>query len=337
MIISREEQFKNLFPDEPSFRIKQIRSAIFNFNANGWEDITTLSKETREKMAKNISWITLKEIKILESAGKDSFKALLGTEDKKRLETVAMKNTKGEWTICVSSQIGCPIGCSFCATGAMGFKRNLSSDEIIDQYRFWAKFLKGERISNIVFMGMGEPMLNYENVKEAIRIILEFTDVGPTKIVVSTSGVLEQMENLLQDDEWPPVRVAVSLHAPNEKKRKKLIKNTSPNFYKMLLDWAKDYEKTASRNQRLTFEYLLINGENDSEEDARELANFILKTGVNKINLIPYNPVPGKQFARSQREKISTFKKIISARGVDIVERKSLGEDISAACGQLTG
>lgn len=337
MMKTREEQFKVIFPNEPAFRIKQLRSAVFNFNANGWGDITTLSKEARDKMSKEISWTTLKEVKILESAGKDAFKALLETEDKNRLETVLMRNKKEEWTICVSSQIGCPVGCSFCATGAMGFKRNLSSDEIVDQFRFWAKYLKGERISNIVFMGMGEPMLNYENVKEAIKIILEFTDVGPTKIIVSTSGVLEQMEDMLQDDTWPPVRIAISLHAPNAEKRKKLIKNTPADFYKRLITWARSYDEIASRRQHLTFEYLLIEGVNDSIEDAREFANFIFKTGSPKVNLIPYNPVPGKPFSRSRAEKIAAFKKIISGRGIDITERRSLGEDIGAACGQLTG
>ncbi len=337
MIKSRDEQFRILFPNEPAFRIKQIRSAAFNFKANGWEDVTNLSKEIREKASKQIPWISLKEVKILESADKGASKALLETEDGLRLETVLMKNKRGEWTICVSSQIGCPIGCAFCATGAMGFKRNLISDEIVDQYRFWRKFLEVGRISNIVFMGMGEPMLNYKNIKEAVKTTLEFTDLGPIKITVSTSGVLEQMEAMMQDEEWPPVRIAISLHAPNEKKRKKLIKQTPPDFYKRLLDWSKNYNKSASRRQHLTFEYLLIDDVNDSEEDARELANFILKTGLNKINLIPYNIIAGSKFSRSQKEKVSAFKKIISSRGIDITERHSLGGDIDGACGQLAG
>jgi 23S rRNA (adenine2503-C2)-methyltransferase len=337
MIKSRDEQFRILFPNEPAFRIKQIRSAAFNFKANGWEDVTNLSKEIRDKASKQIPWMSLKEVKILESADKGASKALLETEDGLHLETVLMKNKRGEWTICVSSQIGCPVGCSFCATGAMGFKRNLIADEIIDQYRFWAYFLKGERISNIVFMGMGEPMLNYGNVKESINTILEFTDLGPIKITVSTSGVLEQMDDLLQDDDWPPVRIAISLHAPNEKERKKLIKKTPANFYRRLLNWSKEYSRLSSRRQHLTFEYLLIDGVNDSPAAARELVNFILKTGLNKINLIPYNPVAGSEFSRSQKEKILAFKNIISNRGIDITERRSLGEDIEAACGQLAG
>lgn len=341
MATSREEQFKEFFPNEPSFRVKQAVAAVFNFNAGGWEDITNLPKGTREEMSKKIPWMSLKEMKILKGKNGDVFKAMLDTLDEKHLETAIMKNAREDWTICMSSQIGCLMGCLFCATGISGLKRHLTSDEIVDQYRFWRIFLKKQklarRISNIVFMGMGEPMLNYKNVKQAIKTILEFTDVGPTKIIVSTSVILQQMENLLQDEDWPPVRIAISLHAPNYEKRKKLMPKTPPDFYKRLLDWSKRYRASRSRRQYLTFEYLLLNEINDSQKDARELANFVLKTGLNKINLIPFNPIPGKSLSQSNENAVLDFKSELLKRGLDVTTRKSLGEDISAACGQLTG
>ncbi|NQU83256.1 MAG: 23S rRNA (adenine(2503)-C(2))-methyltransferase RlmN [Parcubacteria group bacterium] len=295
----------------------------------------------REKIEKEVEWISVKPLKILTSKANDTHKVLLETIDKESIESVLMKNARNEWTICVSSQIGCPIGCTFCATGSMGFKRNLLSDEIIDQYRFWSSFLEEHnlpgRISNVVFMGMGEPFLNYENVKNSLHALIELGDLGTTKIVVSTVGIFPEIEKILKDKDWPNVRIAISLHAPNLLKRKKLIPTTPSDFFEKLIGWSKEYTKTlGNRRHYITFEYLLLDGVNDSTKDAEELSKLIPKTGLNKVNIIPYNTVLGKPLKKSQQENIKNFKLTLSSKSISVTERRSLGEDINAACGQLT-
>lgn len=340
-ILTRKDLFQKLFPKEPAFRWKQAEKAMFEPGKTGWNDCLTLPKEMRETMAKEIPWIscTLKTMRT--SKEKDTFKALLRTEDALNFETVLMKNTKNQWTLCVSSQIGCAMGCVFCATGAMGLKRSLVSDEIVDQYRFWRSFLRENfedprRISNIVFMGMGEPMANYENVKSAITSILENTDIGPTCIAVSTVGILWQMQKLLTDPTWPSVCIAVSLHSANQKKRKEIVPSTTPNFIQELLAWSKAYAGTlGNRRHHITFEYTLIAGENDTDELARELGAFAREAGECKINVIPLNRVRGKSFTPSETERREKFKRIVASFGVDVTERRSMGNDIAAACGQL--
>ncbi len=338
---SRESIFTALFPNEPTFRWRQVQEALFLPDATGWKDATSLSKLIRETLTEKMPWMTCTAERLYKSARNDTFKAVLAGEDGKQFETVLMANMRDQWTICVSSQIGCAMGCTFCATGAMGFKRSLTADEIMDQYRYWKNFLKKrpgdpQRISNVVFMGMGEPMTNYDNVKKAIHAWLKYTDIGPTRITVSTVGVLMQMDRLLQDKDWPPVRIAVSLHSANQKKREEIVPTTTPDFLKKLTEWSHKYARIKGNNRHhITYEYTLITGVNDTPELAHELGTYIKGTSASMINLIPYNPVMGKIFTRSTKARIDAFRKILEGYGLNVTQRKTMGDDIAAACGQL--
>lgn len=341
MYTPREDKIKELFPDIPKYRFEQIKKALFDDAISSWEQVTSLPAAMRATLTEQIPWVSFSLNQMYESARHDTFKAVLKTIDEKNFESVLMANKRGQWTICVSSQIGCAMRCTFCATGTMGLKRSMHSDEITDQYRFWKHFLKTkpdlpQRISNIVFMGMGEPLANYENVKTTIHTWIKYTDLGPTKIMVSTVGILTQMTKLLTDPEWPPVRIAISLHSANQKKREEIVLSTVPDFIKLLAEWSHKYEQTlGNRNHKLTFEYTLISGVNDTPELAKELAGYIVKTSVKKINVIPYNPVQGKAFTRADKERIDAFKEILREHGIDVTQRKTMGDDINAACGQL--
>ncbi len=338
---TRAAVFQELFPKEPAFRVKQIEQALFHPSATGWNEITTMPKAMRETLIKSVPWMTCTAERVYQSARDDTYKAVLIAADGQRFESVLMENKRGQWTICVSSQIGCAMKCTFCATGAMGFKRSLTADEITDQYRFWKIFLRAkpsapQRISNIVFMGMGEPMANYDNVKKAIHTWLKYTDIGPTKITVSTVGVLMQMERLLTDPDWPPVRIAVSLHSANQKRREEIVPTTIPDFLTKLTTWSHAYARThGNQRHHITYEYTLISEVNDTAELAHELGTYIRKTGYSKINVIPLNAVPGKAFVRSSQTRIDAFKDVLRGYGLDVTQRKTMGDDIAAACGQL--
>ena len=338
---TRAEQWKTLFPSAPAYRWRQIEAALFRRDVKGWDAITTLPKDMRPVLTRDVPWMSIREVGIFESTHHDTWKAILAGQDDKQFESVLMANRHGQWTICVSSQVGCAMRCTFCATGTMGLKRSLTADEIVDQYRYWQEFLWDrpalpQRISNVVFMGMGEPMANYENVKRAIHTWLEYTDIGSTHITVSTVGILPQLEKLLTDPDWPHVRVAVSLHSADQKKREAIVPTTVPDFLIKLADWSKRYHAVhGSRRHHITYEYTLLHEVNDSVVHAKELAKYIRKTGVSKINVIPYNPVPGKSFARSQRERVDAFKEVLRSYDLTVTERKTMGDDIAAACGQL--
>jgi len=350
MYKSREQQITDLCGEMPKYRFSQIDKALFDLENDSWDGVSTLPKDMRDKIAGQIPWLSFSVGKIYESIRHDTFKAVFETSDNKFFESVLMANKKGQWTICVSSQIGCAMRCTFCATGTMGLKRSMHSDEITDQYRFWNKFLheragsvqrgqvelSSHRISNVVFMGMGEPMANYENVKKAIHTWIKYTDLGPTKIMVSTVGILLQLKRLLVDPDWPGARIAISLHSANQKKREEIVPTTVPDFIKDLAAWSHEYQsKLGNRNHQITFEYTLILNVNDTPELAHELARYIRKTAVSKINVIPLNAVHGKSFVKSDRERIDIFKDILRSYDVNVTERKTMGDDIDAACGQL--
>ncbi|PIQ76151.1 23S rRNA (adenine(2503)-C(2))-methyltransferase RlmN [Candidatus Peregrinibacteria bacterium CG10_big_fil_rev_8_21_14_0_10_49_24] len=338
---NRHDRFLELFPKEPAFRLRQIEKAYFTSSMTGWESVTTLSKDMRTVLEREIPWISCKAVTTLSSNRGDTHKVVLEGYDGQLYESVLMANMRNQWTICVSSQIGCAMGCTFCATGTMGLKRNLSSDEIADQYRFWRAFLTErpelpQRISNVVFMGMGEPLVNLENVKAAIHTWLQNTDLGPTRITVSTVGVLPVLEEILKDPLWPPVRIAISLHSPEEESRRKIVPTTAPHFHTRLAKWTHDYQEVhGNRRHHVTFEYTLISGVNDNAEEAKRLVQFVRKTSAVKVNVIPLNPVSGKAFTASSRQGIEDFKTVLLNAGINVTERKTMGQDIAAACGQL--
>lgn len=340
--VTRTELLKEHFPNAPAFRMKQIQKALFEPVYTDISDVTTLPKDMREILSTNqFPWMSVSQHMLYESKHHDTWKVILKAADEKLFESVLMRNNRDQWSICVSSQIGCAMKCTFCATGTMGLKRSLTVDEIVDQYRFWQQFIANTktldgRISNVVFMGMGEPLANYAAVKETIHTWLANTDIGPTKITVSSVGILSQLEKLLTDDTWPPVRIAISLHSANQERREEIVPTTVPNFLEHLADWSKRYHHLkGNRNHHITYEYTLLSGVNDTVEIAEELASYIKQTGVSKVNVIPYNPVSGKPFNRSDVSRIDSFKEILRQHDITVTQRKTMGDDIAAACGQL--
>ncbi len=295
----------------------------------------------RQALAVNLPWISVKSVRVLESVEGDTFKVALNLEDGCVIESVLLRNARDGWTACMSTQVGCAMHCTFCATGTMGLTRNLLADEIVDQYRFWISFLQErndqDRLGNLVLMGMGEPLANYENVREALNTILKQTDVGPTHITVSTVGILPRLEQLLTDPSWPAIRIAISLHSADAETRKKIIPSSYDDFLPKLRDWAKRYlEIQGNRRHHLTFEYVLLRGINDSEQDAKTLADYAASICPEevRINLIPYHKTGGT-FDRSKEEQMDVFRNVLERRGITATCRRSMGEDIQGACGQL--
>ncbi|MBP9728211.1 MAG: 23S rRNA (adenine(2503)-C(2))-methyltransferase RlmN [Candidatus Moranbacteria bacterium] len=338
--LSREEKLKALFPGAPMFRLKQMEEALFSSLIQGFADISNMPLSMREVMTRELDWFSIKEVQVFESKKKDTFKAVVETVDGKRVETVLMQNARNQWTVCVSSQVGCAMACTFCATGTMGFTRNLLADEIVDQVRFWNVFLEGRkdlerRISNVVFMGMGEPLANYDNVREALRLLLAYTDIGMTRITVSTVGLLPMLKKLLDDPAWPAVRLAVSVHSADSDTRKSIMPSSYDGFLDALVQWTEDYfEKFESRRRHLTFEYVMLGGINDTEKHAKALIRFAERVGKVRINLIPYN-FTGSVYKDSLPGDFIRFQKQLEDAGVVVTRRRTMGDDIAAACGQL--
>ncbi len=344
-MISRLERIKQLFPDEPNFRLSQIEQALFQDGSTSWNNATTLSKTMRETLVAEVQWITVETVTIRESYNGDIIKAVLKLQDGTIIESVLMRNRRGQWTICVSCQVGCAMRCGFCATGRMGLKRNLNRDEIVDQYRFWQIYLYErrlkpattleERISNVVLMGMGEPLANYEEVKAALHTILTHTDIGKTRITVSTVGVLPRLEQILTDKDWPHVRLAISLHSAIAKTRKEIVPTSFDDFLPKLKDWSRRYLiRHGNRRHHLTFEYVMLRGINDSLDHARQLASFVRSIGQVKVNLIQYN-LTDNNYQCSSPETVGAFMKELETGGITVSVRKTMGDDIAAACGQL--
>lgn len=351
---SRREKLKSLFPSAPAFRLKQMEEALFSTSFKGFSEVSNMPLAMRETLDREIPWLSVKEVQVFESVKKDTFKAVVevvGEAGAKRVETVLMKNARGQWTVCVSSQIGCAMACTFCATGTMGFTRNLTADEIVDQVRFWnifiekystlrdskggSAFSEASRISNVVFMGMGEPLANYEHVKEAIRFLLTYTDIGLTRITVSTVGLLPMLKKLLDDPEWPAVRLAVSLHSADTETRKNMMPSSYDGFLNGLVEWTGEYfQKFESRRRHLTFEYVMLSKVNDTEMHAKKLIDFAHRVGKVRINLIPYN-FTGSVYRDSLPGDFMRFQEQLEKAGVVVTRRRTMGDDIAAACGQL--
>ena len=297
----------------------------------------------REQFA-TIPWMSTVPETIQVSSNGDTHKALLQVDGGKQIESVLMQNRRNAWTICVSSQVGCAMRCGFCATGKMGLTRSLIADEIVDQYRFWMSYIPSiphslnspaPRISNIVFMGMGEPLANYEEVRTAINTLLKYTDLGATRITVSTVGILPRLEQILTDRDWPHVRLAVSLHSAIEETRKKIVPTSYDEFLPKLSDWAKRYlHQFGNRRHHLTFEYVMLKGVNDTPAHAKALATFVNRIGRIKVNLIPYN-LTGVEFERSTDSTIDQFLQTLHTNHLIATTRRTMGDDIAAACGQL--
>lgn len=321
------QKIKDILKDEPKFRFSQMKRALFIDLVDDFSEIANFPKTLREKLSQDNSL----EIKAELSEAGNSSKALLVLEDGQKVETVLMKHRDGRHTVCLSSQVGCPLACTFCATGKEGFKRQLSFEEILDQMRFWAKYLKDQgKITNVVFMGMGEPFLNYDAVMEAIKFINdpEGFGIGARKISISTIGITEGIEKL--SHEKLQINLAISWHAVNDMKRLKLMPGTKKYPIKKLLESIDNYFKKTGR--QIMIEYLLLANFNDFEDDANALADLFFGREV-VINLLHYNPT-GVYRASSDRQ-VKLFESILQDRSIKCSRRQSLGREIEAACGQL--
>ncbi|MBD3328413.1 23S rRNA (adenine(2503)-C(2))-methyltransferase RlmN [Candidatus Peregrinibacteria bacterium] len=316
------------------YRLKQIYNAVFNKGITKWDEITVLPQKDIEILSKELPILSINLRKEAVSKNRDTHKSAFITKDNYTIESVLMSFRDGRNSVCVSSQVGCQLGCTFCATGKLGFYRNLNYEEIHDQVLFYSQKLvqEGKRISNIVFMGMGEPFMNYD---EVIRSINFFNDksglnIGARSITVSTSGICEGINKLADFDKQ--VNLAVSLHAPNQKLRENIMPIARKYDLKKLMEEIENYIKKT--NRRVSYEYIMLKGINDSEECATQLSGLI-KDQLCHVNLIPYNETDHAGKSTSNNDTINRFRDIISNNGIAVTVRKNMGNDIDAACGQL--
>lgn len=337
--MDRQTLIAQALEGEPAYRVKQAQAALFKAGWHSWADATTLSKGLREKL-KDVPWSVVFLEKITETRD-GTKKALLRLWDGHAIECVLLPNAREAHTICISSQVGCAMKCRFCATGSMGIVRSLSMDEIVDQYRFWAEYLEKndqtrDRITNLVYMGMGEPMANYEAVRDSLRMLLENTEIGPTRMTVSTVGVMAGLRKLVADSTWPAVRVAISLHSAVPETRKDLVKTHQESLYQDLVDWAREYQtRFNARRLYLSFEYVLLGGLNDDKRHAKTLVAYLQKFESPRVNLIPYNSGAWAEFQMTPKETALAFQKILVDSGIPATIRRTTGQEIAAACGQL--
>lgn len=327
--------------NQPKFRLNQILKAIYQDGVSSYRQITTLPKNLIDTLEKEVGVLSFDLYSILGSGNKEAYKAALKLRDGKIIETVLMSPKKGLWTACISSQVGCPVGCSFCATGLMGFGRNLTVEEITDQVLFWIQFIKKEnlgiKLNNIVYMGMGEPFANQVEVFQSIKDLTnpELFNFGDRHISVSTAGIVSGIEKFA--DLFPQVNLAISLHAANDELRQNLVPINKAYPIKKLMESLEDYLKKTKR--KIFIEYVMLDGENDKEPNAKELVKLIKNSShpnLFHVNLIPFNKTetPHKE---ANKNNIYAFKKILDSFYISNTIRKSLGREIMGACGQLAG
>lgn len=324
---------------EKPFRATQVIKWLHQMTVDSVEQMTNISKPLRQFLADN-TVIRAPEIIMEQRSADGTHKWLLRLADGNAIETVFIpEDDRG--TLCVSSQVGCALDCTFCSTARQGFNRNLTTAEIIGQLWVAKRTLqadpRGERaVSNVVLMGMGEPLLNFDNVINALRLMLDDNAYGLSKrrVTLSTSGVLPALDRLADTLD---VSLAVSLHAPNDELRDQLVPLNRKYPIHDLLAMCRQFlaKKTTERNH-ITWEYVMLDGMNDKDEHAHQLAK-LLRGIPSKINLIPFNPFPETRFKRSSNNRIHRFRDILVEAGYTVITRKTRGDDIDAACGQLAG
>jgi 23S rRNA (adenine2503-C2)-methyltransferase len=315
-----------------TYRVTQFNKHYYQEFISSWDELTTWPRDLREKIKNEIPFSRLEVINSSISKDGKVHKVLFSTEKNNSVESVLIKD-QGRNTVCVSCMSGCPVGCIFCATGQMGLREHLTEEQIIDQILYFARILKAdsERITNIVYMGMGEPMLNLDNVARSIEILTnkEKFALSKRRVTLSTSGHIQNLTKFLNMKY--NVILAISLHAPNQTLRDRLMPNISPqNKLKDLFKLLDRYTKES--NKRVTYEYVLLRGINDSVKEAKELA-FLLKDRLCLVNLIDYNENNIINLKKSKNTVL--FHKILVERGINCTIRKSYGDDIKGACGQL--
>ncbi|MFA5986068.1 MAG: 23S rRNA (adenine(2503)-C(2))-methyltransferase RlmN [Parcubacteria group bacterium] len=326
----------------PDFRRKQIIKGIVQDGCATYAEITTIPRALQEELLRNVPILPFTVVKIHASQDGRAIKALLQlTEGKHMIETVLISPKPQMWSACISSQVGCAMGCAFCATGKLGLVRNLTTDEITSQVLLWRQYLKQHNIidtfANIVYMGMGEPFMNWKNVKESIDILTDkdlfgFANRG---LSISTSGIVSGIMDFA--DTCPQINLAISLHFVSDAKRTKYMPVNNGYDLSQLRHALQYY---LSKNKRKIFiEYIMLKGINDTPEDARLLAQYVASIGhmqLLHINLIRYNAI-GENFSPSERETVKKFQSIMQKAHIPCTIRKSVGDDISGACGQLAG
>lgn len=317
----------------PAYRAKQIHSWIYAKYADSFEMMSDLSKEVRDLLTERATISNLK-LAHLEKSRDGTRKYLFQLSDGKFVESVLMAfDDRPSLSACVSSQVGCAVGCTFCATGLIGFKRNLTAQEIVDQVMAIQRE-SGKRISNIVYMGQGEPLLNTEEVIESIKRLMSSVGIGQRHITVSTSGIVPGIRRLAEED--LQITLALSLHAPDGDTRDEIVPINQKFPVPDLIDAIKDYYDRTGR--RITIEYVMLAGVTDSPDQAEQLAELVRDLHCN-INLIPYNPTRAKDgavlYERPSREAQYRFKQLAESTGKTVTIRLERGTDINAACGQL--
>ena len=324
------KELQKIFKDQPKYRLEQAQKSLFQGLIDNWQEAIGLPLNLRNELDEKFPIEISAESFI--SKDKNTVKTLITLEDGLQVETVLMRHEDTRNTICVSSQVGCPMACSFCATGRMGFKRNLGVWEILEQILFFARYLKKqkEKITNVVFMGMGEPFVNYQNVMSAIKILNDKNgfNLGARHISVSTVGVVEGIERFANEE--LQINLAISLHAPDNKTRSEIMPANKNYPIEKILKAVDAYIKKT--NRRVMFEYLMLKGVNDSDEHAKALIK-LMKKPLYFVNLIAYNPTG--MYNPSPASRIKKFKEILESAGITVTQRQEFGQDIEGACGQL--
>lgn len=319
------------------FRWAQLEHALYKDLFDGFSVVSTLPSDVRDLLEKEVTYNSLEIATEHTSSNQQVTKFILKTQDGQSLEAVIMRHLSGRNTLCVSCQVGCPMACSFCATGKLGLKRNLELGEIMDQVMIAARRLRheGRALRNVVFMGMGEPMLNYDAVAAAIRILTAHKkmDMSARRITVSTCGVIPGIERF--GDDFKQTSLAISLHVPTDEGRLPIMPvNAAYPLAKLMESLDRYVEKT---NSRVFYEYIMINGVTDRPEYAKKLAD-LLRGRLAHVNFIPYNPGEGSSsdgMKPTPRAVIEMFQRTLEKAGVMSTIRATLGDDIAAACGQL--
>ena len=316
---------------QAKFRAKQIADWIYKKGVTNFSEMTNLSSKLREELSQKYCFGHL-EIAISQISKDGTEKRLYRLPDGQMIESVLMPYQDGRRTACISSQAGCAMGCSFCATGQMGFARHLTAEEIFEQVQAFSTELqqKGERLSNLVFMGMGEPFHNYNELIKAIHMVKDRLGIGARKITVSTVGLVPKIKQFAK--EGLQVKLAISLHATSDEERSLIMPINRKYSIAELIEACHEFVNATRR--RITFEWALIQGENDSEDIARKLAQ-LLKGLLCHVNVIPLNPTKGYDGAPSDPERVNRFVATLEAQGVPATIRVRRGIDIDAGCGQL--
>ncbi len=324
---------------EKAFRADQLMKWIYHFCVDDFDKMTNINKDLREKL-KRQAVIEAPVVVTRQDSADGTIKFVMGLKGGQEVETVWIPE-RDRRTLCVSSQVGCALDCSFCSTAQQGFNRNLSVSEIIGQVWRVSQIIgsygdTGEKpVTNVVMMGMGEPLLNLNNVVPALELMMEDYGFGLSKrrVTVSTSGVVPALDLLKEKID---VALAISLHAPNNTLRDELVPVNRKYPMEEFLAASKRYVDGSRANDKVTVEYVMLEGVNDSTDQAHELAKA-LKDTPSKINLIPFNPYPGSPYKRSNNSRIDRFNKVLQEYGFTVIVRKTRGDDIDAACGQLVG